>query len=130
MSLFEPTVAIISTDPDLAPELCARLASRNCRVILVTSIERLAEHVRETEVHVVVVDLDMTGGECLHLLQDLKGLNRHLGLIVVAGRCSQEDEIYLRSNGVLYLAFKPVEPGHLAEIVRQSARNVARKRLY
>ncbi len=125
---MEPTVAIASTDPDLAPELCERLAANNCRVVLVTNIGRLAERVMETDVHVAVVDLDMTGGECRHLVEDLRGLDRHLGLIIVAARCSEEDEVYLRSNGVQYLAFKPTQAERLAKIVDESARKAAKQR--
>jgi len=130
MGMIEPTVAIASTDPELAPELCERLTSSNCRVILVTNIGRLAERVKETDVHVAVVDLDMTGGEHRRLVEQLRTLDRHLGLIVVAGRCSEEDEVYLRSKGVSYLAFKPAEPDRLAEIVDESARKAARKKYY
>jgi DNA-binding response OmpR family regulator len=125
---MEPTVAIASTDPDLAPELCERLTSDNCRVLLVTDVGRLAERVRETEVHVAVVDLDSTGDEYRQLVESLKRLDRHLGLIAVAARCSEDDEVYLRSHGVSYLALKPTEPERLAEIVNESARSAARKR--
>ncbi len=128
MAALEPTVLIASVDPELAPELCERLTSNNCRVLLVTNVGRLAERVMETDVHVAVLDLDMTGGEYRHLLEDLRSFDRHLALIVVAARCSEEEEVYLRSNGVLYLAFKPAEPDRLAEIVDESARTVARKR--
>lgn len=127
---MEPTVAIASIDPDLAPELCERLTSDNCRVLLVTDIGRLAQRVRETEVHVAVVDLDMIGDEYRHLVEDLRSIDRHLGLIAVAARCSEEEEVYLRSNGVSYLAFKPMEPGRLAEIVNESARCAAKKRYF
>jgi DNA-binding NtrC family response regulator len=129
MALIEPTVAVASVDSELAPELCARLASGNCRVILVTNIGRLAERIREAEVHVAVVDLDMTAGEYRRLVEDLRSLDRHLRLIVVAARCSEKDEIYLRSHGVLYLAFKPTEAERLAQIIEESARDAARKRL-
>lgn len=125
---MEPTIAIASTDPDLGPELCERLTLNNCRVLLVTDVRRLAERIRETEVHVAVVDLDMTGGGYRHLVEDLRKLDRHLGLIAVAGQCSEDDEAYLRSNGVSYVALKPAEPGRLAEIVNEYARNAARKR--
>ncbi len=127
---MEPTVAIASTDPNLAPELCERLTADNCRVLLVTSAGRLAERVRETDVHVAVLDLDLAGPEYRHLLEDLRKLNRHLGLIAVTARCSEDDEVYLRSNGVSYVAFKPAEPGRLAQIVNESARSAARKRYF
>lgn len=128
MAAVEPTVAIASVDPKLAPQLGERLASDNCRVIIVSSIERLAERVKEGEVHVAVVDLDMNSGDFRHVVKDLKSLDRHLELIVAAEHCSEKDEIYLRSSGVLYVASKPAEPEPLARIVKESARKAARQR--
>jgi len=130
MATVEPTVAIASVDPEFAPKLCERLISDYCRVIVVKNMRRLAERIRETEIHVAVVDLDLTYGSCRDLLEELRSLDKHLGLIIVADHCSQEDEIYLRSNGVMYLAFKPAEPARLAPIVEESARNVAKKRCF
>jgi len=128
MAIIEPTVAIASIDPEFSPELSMKLASDNCRVIVATDIGQLVERIMEADVHVAVVDLDLSNGDCRRLIEELKKLDRHLGLIVVADHCSQEDEIYLRSSGILYLAFKPAEAEGLAEIVKESARNAAKKR--
>jgi len=128
MATVEPIVAIASADPKFAPQLGEKLVSNNCRVIIVSDMERLAERVKEGEVHVAVVDLDMSYGDFRHVVKDLKGLDRHLELIVAAEHCSERDEIYLRSSGVLYVAFKPAEPEPLARIVKESARKAARQR--
>jgi hypothetical protein len=77
---------------------------------------------------VAVVDLDVSNGEFRPLVEGLRTLDRHLGLIVAARYCSEEDERYLRGNGVVYMAFKPAEIGALAQIVRESARKAAKQR--
>lgn len=128
MATIKPTVAIASTDPRFAAELSERLVSENCRVIIVSDMERLAEQIREAEIHVAVVDLDRADGQCRRLVEGLKNLDRHLGLIVSAKYCSEEDERHLRASGVCYMAFKPMEPGALTQIVRESARRSARQR--
>lgn len=128
MAMIEPTVAIASADPKFGPGLSDELISHNCRVIIVSSMARLVEHVKEAEVHVAVVDLDVSNGGGRRLVKELKTLDRHLGLIVAAAYCSEEDEIYLRTNGVSYVAFKPTPPGPLARIVEKSARKAAKER--
>jgi DNA-binding response OmpR family regulator len=128
MATIKPTVAIASTDPRFATELSERLVSENCRVMIVSNMGRLAEQIKEAEVHVAVVDLDLPDGQCRRLVEGLKSLDRHLGLIVAAKYCSEEDERYLRASGVSYMAFKPMEPGALTQIVRESARKAARQR--
>jgi DNA-binding response OmpR family regulator len=128
MSTIEPTVAIASIDTKFTSQLSERLVSDNCRVIVVSEMNRLAEQIRGADVHVAVVDLDAGNGQCRRLIEDLRALDRHVGLIVAARYCSEDDEVFLRMNGVSYVAPKPTEFASLAKIVRKSATKVARQR--
>jgi DNA-binding NtrC family response regulator len=89
-SLAELSILVVDDDPDVCEYLQDFLTSEGYAVTVLGDASLALDKLREDEFHVVVLDLMMPKISGLDLLQQIRGLDDDIGVIILTGHPSLE----------------------------------------
>jgi len=117
-------ILIIEDESELAQDMSTFLTNEDYRCEIASDYPSAWDKVHDYEYDCILLDLMLPGGEGLKILEELKALNRSVGVIIISAKNALDDKIKgLKLGADDYLA----KPFHQAELAARVESIIRRK---
>jgi len=94
------------------------LAEENCEVVgSVESAEAASEHLKENEVDVIFLDINLPGASGLALLKEIRKHNKKIKIVMMSGDATAENVTKAIEQGIDGFVRKPFTHVKIAEVL-------------
>ncbi len=113
-------VLVVDDEIEWIHTLAERLELRDIQADFVTNGEEALKKVSENDYDVVVLDMVLQRSKGLDVLKEMKKARPGLAVILVSGRCSDQDFQECKDEGAYDYLIKPVKIDDLIKTMKQA----------
>lgn len=122
-SSFHPaTVLVVDDDADIRDLIVGQLRQENYRLLAAANLSELRQTLRDEDVDLIVLDLNLPDGDGLSLCRELRAEGSDVQIIMVTARGSAIDRVLGLELGADDYLTKPFEPRELLVRIRNLLR--------
>ncbi|KQM97219.1 two-component system response regulator [Sphingobium sp. Leaf26] len=122
-SSFRPaTVLVVDDDADIRDLIVGQLRQENYRLLAAANLAELRQTLRDEDVDLIVLDLNLPDGDGLSLCRELRADGSDVQIIMVTARGSAIDRVLGLELGADDYLTKPFEPRELLVRIRNLLR--------
>ncbi|WP_311267811.1 response regulator transcription factor [Sphingobium sp. WCS2017Hpa-17] len=122
-SSFNPaTVLVVDDDADIRDLIVGQLRQENYRLLAAANLAELRQTLRDEDVDLIVLDLNLPDGDGLSLCRELRADGSDVQIIMVTARGSAIDRVLGLELGADDYLTKPFEPRELLVRIRNLLR--------
>lgn len=123
-AMGRPLVMVIDDDPDLCDSLWDLFHENGLRVCIAQTVEEAGRRLRESHLHVALIDMRLPEGDGNQVFQMVRETNPQARTVVITGYRSEMEELVSRvlAAGADAVCYKPFDVKTLLDTVKKLAK--------
>ncbi|RJQ50092.1 MAG: response regulator [Nitrospiraceae bacterium] len=113
-------ILLVDDDRDFVDAAGLVLAEQHFEVITCCSADEALDHIKGSNIHVVLTDIKMPGVSGIELLEKIHALNSHLPVILMTGYAELGLAVDAIRKGAIDFIMKPSHPDYLVHAVKKA----------